>query len=373
MLMEIAVHTSRYPIDNEMPSGGERVAKRVSEALSEMGHSVTVYTGGEPKTDYQRGITVNRSKPRAVVGKTPVSLSQLTPPKKNPDVIHIHNTTPTGMLSGYLHHKRSGAPIVITHHGKDRVYVPEGASFIKKYADIPYSTTILPTIFEAAEVVTVPSPSYALESPLLQRYDDEKLVYIPNGINKETVSQFRDARKANIGGDLPVVLYLGDVIGKKGPLDLLEAHSEMSNNTHLVIAGKGEQLDEVRKTASGNVSVLGYVSERRKRELFTRADVYCLPSRVPTEVFPLTFLEAYATSTPLVTSDLKTFEPFIEGCNAGVMAKRQNTTDLADKLDQVISDDPLRRNMSENSGDSIRDYYWQDIYREYETILNSVQ
>jgi phosphatidylinositol alpha-mannosyltransferase len=241
---------------------------------------------------------------------------------------------------------------------------------LKKSIDQAYSKTVLPYIFDMADLVTVPSPGYQNESPLLQKHA-EKTTYIPNGISQREAIAYDEAEPAELGDD-PVILFVGNVISKKGPRDLLDAHKRLSAKSTLVIAGGGPDVKELENAVGADVQVLGRVNEERKRRLFARADVYCLPSRVPTEVFPMTFLEAFASETALLTSDLETFKPFVAEADTGLMARRGDPSDLSQKLGRLIRDPQLRVRFANNAKGLLNQFVWPEIIDQYEEAINKV-
>ena len=375
--MRIAVHTSHYPYSENRPGyvsgGGERVAKSVSKELANRGHEVSVYTAaaGASERYYEDGVEVVRFRSLARIGETSVSPRQFLPIPDAADLIHVHNTTPPGVISGYLHSTRVGAPMVLTHHGNDR-YVPNGSP-IKRVLDYVYAEIMLDYILQRSAGISLPSETYLTESERLQRVQN-KIRTIPNGIDisrydrPETETQ----AEATFGlcSDDDVVVFLGDMIPKKGPDLLVDAANHLENVT-VIVAGSGPLVKQCRDVATDSVILPGYISEETKIALLNRADLFCLPSRTHTEVFPLVLLEAYASRTPVVASDLGTFEGLIDE-TTGRYFPRDESTALAETISTLLSDKEKRTELSAGARKAAEDYRWPEIAKRYESMFEQV-
>jgi glycosyltransferase involved in cell wall biosynthesis len=351
--------------------GGERVAKSVSEGLAASGHDVTVHTSSYDKTKKESNINnvrVCRCRSVASVGNTRFAPNQFIPNFSDTDIVHAHNTTPPGVISGYLHSRFTGSPLIITHHGNDR-YVPEG-SIIKKSSDYMYSELLLERILEYASIITLPSKTYASESQLIRKFS-EKLEIIPNGVRTrmynrpdliETACEF-----LNISPNQDIVSFVGDIIPKKGPDLLVEAATSIDSEA-IVVAGDGQMLDDLRENKPECVSLPGYVPEEVKIGLLNASKLLCLPSRIHTEVFPLVILEAYASGTPVVTSDLGTFSDIVsEKC--GRRVPRDNATALATTVNNLLLDSERLEMMSKAAREESIKYEWKNLIERYESIF----
>lgn len=372
--MRIAVHTSHYPYSENrsgyVSGGGERVAQSVSRGLANRGHDVTVHTAAVDTAERYRedGVEVVRYRSFARIGKTSVSPGQFLPVTDAADVIHVHNTTPPGVISGCLHAASVKSPMVLTHHGNDR-YVPDGSP-VKRILDYIYAEQLLDYILQRSAAVTLPSEAYLSESERLQRVRS-KISTIPNGIN---IAQYdrpetRSIAEGTFGlsPDDNVVVFLGDMIAKKGP-DLLVDAAKRFDNATVVIAGSGPLLKQCRATAGDSVILPGYISEDIKIALLNRADVFCLPSRTHTEVFPLVLLEAYASRTPVIASDLGTFEGLITE-STGRFFPRENAVTLAKTIRTFLANPKEREKLAAGAREAAEKYRWPEIAKLYESLF----
>ena len=115
----------------------------------------------------------------------------------------------------------------------------------------------------------------------------------------------------------PVVLFVGRLEERKGAGILVDAALASGSSTpwRAVIAGDGPQRRDLEARAghSGRVSFLGAVSDEDKRRWLRRADVLVAPS-THGESFGLVILEAMASSTRTVVSDIDGYRQAAAGC-----------------------------------------------------------
>jgi glycosyltransferase involved in cell wall biosynthesis len=106
----------------------------------------------------------------------------------------------------------------------------------------------------------------------------------------------------------PVVLYVGQLILRKGVLDLLEAHKQVLSrhqDARLLFVGYGPLEAELRRQVADQqipgVVFAGHVAVDDMPRFYTAADVFVLPSHE--EVWGLVLNEAAACRLPLVTTE----------------------------------------------------------------------
>jgi len=93
-------------------------------------------------------------------------------------------------------------------------------------------------------------------------------------------------------------LTLGRLAPNKRVAELAARWSEHAGDRQLLVAGDGPERDRVEAAAGSNVSVLGRVSEERKRELLSSARGVIMPA--DSEDFGIVPIEAVASGTPVV-------------------------------------------------------------------------
>ncbi len=118
-------------------------------------------------------------------------------------------------------------------------------------------------------------------------------------------------------------------------------------NTHLVVVGGGEELENVRKLArpfGNSVTVWGESFGNELKGLYARADVFANPSI--TENFCTTNMEALASGTPIVAANAGgNSEQITDGIN-GFLSRPNDPRDMADKIVRILQDETLREELS---------------------------
>jgi glycosyltransferase involved in cell wall biosynthesis len=198
---------------------------------------------------------------------------------------------------------RRRAAGVLTVHDLGFLRVPETLSA----ANLIYRELVPRGVREAAMTLT---PSETVRQELLAEFGVEpgRVAVTPLGVDASwftPVPASTDDPADEILHGPPFVLFVGAVEPRKGLPTLLEAQRRCPPGTapRLVIAGPagwGAELD----TAGAGLDVVrtGFLTDIRLRRLLMGAAAVALPSRY--EGFGLPVLEALASGTPVLASDL---------------------------------------------------------------------
>ncbi|MEO0119381.1 MAG: glycosyltransferase, partial [candidate division WOR-3 bacterium] len=123
---------------------------------------------------------------------------------------------------------------------------------------------------------------------------------------------------------------------------------------NLYIAGVGEYETVVQKYVEKDkrIKYFGFVSGKKKEELYLESDVFVLPSEW-FEVSPVTIQEAYGYGLPVLATDFGSIPEHIEIGKTGWIFKIRNTSDLAEKISMIYSQrenlEKIRENCFESS------------------------
>jgi glycosyltransferase involved in cell wall biosynthesis len=114
------------------------------------------------------------------------------------------------------------------------------------------------------------------------------------------------------------LLFVGRLERMKGAHVLVEAFRSY-RGLDLLVAGDGDQLEELRRSATGldHVRFLGRASQTELDQLYRHATALVVPS-VGYEVFGLVVLEAFARGTPAIVHDLGALPELIEDSGGGL-------------------------------------------------------
>ena len=157
------------------------------------------------------------------------------------------------------------------------------------------------------------------------------------------------------------ILFLANVIHRKGILTLLEAFASVRRavpDAELIIAGGGEQLDEVRRRVltmkDEGVQVLGKIDRDRVQSVMREHSVYCLPSYG--EPFATTILEAMACALPIVSTQTGGIPDLLSSEGARLVPPR-DAASLALALIEVLTSRDLQHSMGRHNRRRIETHF----------------
>ena len=185
-----------------------------------------------------------------------------------------------------------------------------------------------------------------------QIFCNQAVDVLPNGLNLDVFKPAdRDSARLKCGFPLNKKLVL---FGAADPRnfnkggDLLRAALELLNTTDVEVAVFGADGDE--KIAGLPTCWLGYIHDAEElAELYSAADVVCVPSRV--ETFGQTASEPQACGVPVVAFDTTGLKDVIEHKVTGYLATPFDVTDFARGIEWVLGADrgELSRNARERA------------------------
>jgi glycosyltransferase involved in cell wall biosynthesis len=140
------------------------------------------------------------------------------------------------------------------------------------------------------------------------------------------------------------VLFVGKLIGRKHPADLLHAVARLGDKAvQIAFAGSGELEPELRQIASASsvhADFMGFVNQSELPAVYASADLLVLPSDGQ-ETWGLVVNEAMACGIPAVVSDVVGCGPdLIEAGRTGATFPFADTAALAAAIRNVLSFDP---------------------------------
>lgn len=164
----------------------------------------------------------------------------------------------------------------------------------------------------------------------------------------------------------PYLLYVGNAYPHKNLESLLRVHSainQQAKNLKLVLVGKDDyfyhRLKQSAVNQAGAVIFPGYAPDSDLKVLYTEASAYIFPSLY--EGFGLPALEAMAFGLPVISSN-KTCLPEILG-DAAIYFNPENEAEMKEKIELVVKDENLRREMITRGLEQVKKYSWSECAR----------
>jgi glycosyltransferase involved in cell wall biosynthesis len=275
-----------------------------------------------------------------------------------PDVAHFHNTFPLISPSAYYAAKRHGVAVVQTLHNfrllcTNAIFLRNGRvceDCLGKKICLPgiihgcYRGSRTASAGVAAMVAmhrTMGTWSKAVDlyialsefarSKFIQGgLPAEKLVVKPNGLSEDP---------GQGPGDANFALYAGRLSTEKGIGILLSAWSRIGRDLPLKIVGDGPASGEVRQACHETTGVewLGMQPRPRVVSLMKQAQFIVIPS-ICYENFPAVAVEAFATGTPVVASNIGSLPSIVDDGRTGLLFQPGDVADLRAKALALASD-----------------------------------
>jgi glycosyltransferase involved in cell wall biosynthesis len=169
----------------------------------------------------------------------------------------------------------------------------------------------------------------------------------------------------------PYILYIGKLENKKNTPLLIEAFAKVrylnkNIKEKLVLAGNASfGYDEVKYIINEyhleeDVSILGWLNEINLAYIVHAATAFIFPSRQ--EGFGIPILQAMNSCVPLVISDIPVFHEIADG--AALFFNPARKEDLAEAIEKIITDEPLRQALIEKGLERAKDFSWEKCARE---------
>lgn len=351
--------------------GPVQVAFQVSKELFKRGHEVVVYTSDakdmnsrlsvEP-VSYIEGIKVYYFKNLLILPIKFFLSSELVSNVKEEinkfDVIHLHEFRTFQNIIVHHYATKYKVPYVLQAHGS-----------VPRFTYLNWLKWIYDKLF-GYKLLRDASKVFALNQDEVEKYRsmgvrDEKIEIISNGVD---LTEYTDLpprglfkKKYNLSIDTKVILYLGRIHKTKGIDILVKAFSqviEKIGNVKLVIVGPDDgYLKDVQDLVEDikleqHVVFTGALYGEKKLEAYVDADVYVLPSRY--ETFPMSVLEAYSCSNPVIGSRIGGLRELIVNGETGLLFDDENIGQLTESLLLMLEDEDVRVEMGKKGKNFVK-------------------
>jgi glycosyltransferase involved in cell wall biosynthesis len=259
------------------------------------------------------------------------------------DLVHAHWVVPNGLIANAA---ALDVPVAVGLHGSD-VFLAERSGV----------RTLVKSAMSRTRLLTGCSPEL-VERVCAIGFDRRRSRVIPYGVDTEQFSPDPERRsiwreKLNIPVDATVALGVGRMVTKKGFHVLLEVMPEILERfpqTHLVLGGEGDRLDEFKQNAAtwqDRIHFPGVILRDTLPDLYRCADLFVLPAvhdaQGNVDGLPNVILEAMATGLPVVASRISGIPLAITDDAEGLLVAESEPEELASALTRALTQVSARR------------------------------
>lgn len=260
------------------------------------------------------------------------------------DVVHSHSNY------GFIFALIKPKPLVATAHGSAKLSLRLVPKF-RRHPSLLVQLLAEKATFTKANKVIVVSRVHA--DVLTSEYgiDEEKIVYIPNGVDIEKFSPSLPSdfvrRRYNVEG--PLLLCVSR-LGRDRPVErlfpVMKSVRREIPNVKLIVAGGGTRRDSLERSAKReglgeSIVFVGALNDDLLPHFYNAADLLVLPTIFSGE---LTVLEAMACGKVVAYIDRLTEAPAQPSAHGNPVAARDENS-LARQVISLLQDDKTRRKL----------------------------
>lgn len=215
---------------------------------------------------------------------------------------------------------------------------------------------------------------------------ENKLYFVPYAVDnkrfKEEYKRLKDKKielrkELKLPVDKIIILFVGKLIDKKRPFDLLKAFEKIKDkNKALLFVGDGRLRENLKKYVKEknikNVIFAGFKNQTELPLYYTCADIFVLPSTMG-ETWGLVVNEGMNFELPIVVSDMVgCAEDLVKDGENGFIFKTEDINQLAECLQKLIKNRDLRKKMGKRSGEIIREYSYEKDVQNLKICLKNI-
>lgn len=341
--------------------GTETFLRNISRELHTIDDvSVTIYThtnGTIPKTiagmDIREVPTVPKTHwgNRLLTGATPALDSEVE------------------SLSSYLYGKATGVldthDVLSTHYYLDGLLLSRSTDTptVFRLPGIKQSSPRWNALFQYSDIDCYISNSHTTSRRVQSWYNRELVGPVYAGVDCD---RFKPTEKR----EPQRVLFVGRLGEGKGLHNLVDAAKILPDHYSVRLVGDGPLEADLKERAPSCVEFVGTVPHDKIHREYQRATVLCLPS--VHEGFPVTVIEALATGTPVVSTDLDSTNLTVEDTVTGRLLSDRTPESIASAVREVCTNAEYTHNARKQGREVVKQYDWSEQAARYRNILSRV-
>lgn len=282
---------------------------------------------------------------------------------QRPDVVHLHFSKGASLYRKFVVQKIAHlfkVPVVVHSHSfGPRIEAKRGRftepDFFSQASFL--SRRIISQVLDGAEAILVLSERIRFCFQNITRNKNIWVLFNPVDCEKYTPEdRKREGR---------TMLFLGDFSEEKGIKTLIKAVTpvinELTEARFILCGGKREDIAEIVEDwgVESHVEIPGFVSGKKKVEVFKNADLFVLPSYK--EGLPVAVLEALSSGLPIITTPVGGIPDVIKEYQNGLFVDPGDHKALAEKITFLLKNEDVRKKIGENNRKKALDEFNTDV------------
>ena len=288
--------------------------------------------------------------------------------------IHCNWLIPQGFFA-LIMHKMFNIPYLLTSLGGD----------VFAFQNTPGLRSLKKLVLKHSYLCTANSLDLIKHLKILS--SSTKLQYIPVGVDESFFNEgkFDPQLKADLKITGPFLLAVGRFAEKKGFKYLIDAMPAILNefpDTKLVLVGYGPKKAELKSQTKKldlekHIIFSGGKSRLELSYYYATADIFIGPSIVAkggdTEGQPAAFIEAMASKTAVVASNVGGIEDMIEDGKTGLLIPQKDSEQISKSVITLCKDNALKQRLEENGKQRImKNFRWEAVAQQYMSIYEFI-
>lgn len=282
--------------------------------------------------------------------------------KINPDITHfLHFNVPLFTPKPYIVTIHD----MIMHHSKG-VEATTLPSYLYAIKRMGYKITFKNSVKKAKKIIT---PSLEIKNGLVRYFNINKTKISPIALG--IGHKFFNKSKKTVKKDY--FLYVGSAYPHKNLIRLIKATKKI-NKKLIIVTSRNVFTKRLRSAisklgAEKNVKLIGYVDDRKLKNLYSNAIAFVYPSLL--EGFGLQGLEAMAQKTLLIASNTEVFKEVYE--DNAIYFDPKSVRSISSSLQRVINIDKKEiKKRTQKAQEYARNFTWQKTAQKTLNLYKSV-
>ncbi len=275
-----------------------------------------------------------------------------------PDIINVHYASGYGTLARIAHLQN----VILSVWGSD-VY------------DFPYKNRLNCHIIKKNlnYASHIASTSHAMATQVKRLVGDRDITVTPFGVNTEVFKKYeKEEQDYFTVGTIKTLSYKYGIDTVIRSFALFEERAKATGKIRLLIYGEGEQKEELsqlckRLKIDDKCHFKGYVKNSEIPQILKNIDVACFGSRLDSESFGVSAVEAMSCEVPVIVTDVDGFKEVVEDKKTGFIVERDDPVKMAEKIEKLYLNKELLNEMGCSGRKRVRRFF--DWEKNVETMI----